>query len=133
MEMFRFATIAALTALISVPALASEIKYRPVNPHFGGSPLNSTHLQFEASSNNQHQNDDQTATTSSISDLVRRSVSLQIANTINAKIFGDSATAEGTDLLGDGGFISWSRDVNDVVTINLTEADGTVTTFQVSD
>lgn len=126
-----------LTSLVTLVALASaasasELRYRPVNPHFGGNPLNSSHLQFEASSNNQHQNDDQLSTQDTISDLVTRSVSFQIANNINEAIFGVGAQATGTSFLGDGSSVSWNR-VGTNVTVTFTGVDGSTTVFVVPD
>jgi curli production assembly/transport component CsgF len=43
----RFRTIAAIIAIgitASAPALASEMVYHPVNPTFGGNPLNGSFL-----------------------------------------------------------------------------------------
>ncbi len=40
--------IAPLAGVASVPALASEIVYHPVNPTFGGNPLNGSALLSQA-------------------------------------------------------------------------------------
>ena len=40
--------IAALVAIASAPAFASEIVYHPVNPNFGGNPLNGSALLSQA-------------------------------------------------------------------------------------
>jgi curli production assembly/transport component CsgF len=40
--------IAALIAIASAPAFASEIVYHPVNPNFGGNPLNGSALLSQA-------------------------------------------------------------------------------------
>lgn len=128
----RFCIYLILCALPASASYASEIKYRPVNPAFGGNPLNTSHLQYEASSNNQHQDDNALSSQDTIADLVRRSVSLQLANNINEAIFGDSALADGNTLLGDGSSISWSR-VGSIVTVTFIGVDGSTTSFQVPD
>ena len=40
--------IASFAVVASVPAVASEIVYHPVNPTFGGNPLNGTPLLSQA-------------------------------------------------------------------------------------
>lgn len=111
---------------------ASEMTYRFKSPSFGGNPNNATYLQYEASSNNQHQDDGSLSTRDSISDLVTRSVSFQIANNINDAIFGTSALATGTSFLGDGSSVSWNR-AGSLVTVTFTGVDGSTTTFVVPD
>lgn len=39
-----FFSAAALAAMPFVPALAGDLVYTPINPSFGGNPLNSAHL-----------------------------------------------------------------------------------------
>lgn len=113
-------------------ASASEIVHTFRSPSFGGNPLNGSYLQYTADANNQHTEEDSFSTEDSISDLVRRSVSFQIANNINSAMFGDDALASGTSFLGDGSSVSWSRS-GSLVTVTFTGIDGTVTTFVVPD
>lgn len=42
--MTRYATVLLLTGMLSAPVSAQELIYRPVNPSFGGNPMNSSHL-----------------------------------------------------------------------------------------
>lgn len=113
-------------------SLASELRYRPTNPSFGGNPLNSAYLQYQASANNQHQNDNTLTTQDTITDLVTRSVSFEIANNINSAIFGEGASPSDSAALGDGSFVSWER-VGSSVTVTFTGVDGSTTTFVVPD
>lgn len=39
-----FLSAALIAALPSMPALAGDLVYTPINPSFGGNPLNSSHL-----------------------------------------------------------------------------------------
>jgi curli production assembly/transport component CsgF len=50
--MKRFALIAA--ALLGAPGQATEIVYTPVNPSFGGNPLNGTVLMNSANAQNEY-------------------------------------------------------------------------------
>ena len=76
--MKRLFFLAAMVALFSGPLVASELVYQPVNPNFGGNPLNGTHLLGNAQSQNKHKDPD--AGTSGFerpSDLERLASSLQ--------------------------------------------------------
>lgn len=46
--------LAVILSLFSSSVIASELRYIPVNPTFGGSPLNSTGLQANASAQNDY-------------------------------------------------------------------------------
>lgn len=48
---------AALAALLGTAAHGTEIVYQPVNPSFGGNPLNSAHLLNLANTQNRYPND----------------------------------------------------------------------------
>ena len=50
-------TVLGLLAL-SVPAVASELVYQPVNPNFGGNPLNGSHLLGNAQAQNSKKDPD---------------------------------------------------------------------------
>lgn len=41
-------------ALVSTTAFASEIVYRPINPSFGGNPMNASMLMSKAQAQNKH-------------------------------------------------------------------------------
>lgn len=55
--MRRLSYPAVLVILIAGAAQATEIVYQPVNPSFGGNPLNSGHLQNLANSQNRFPTD----------------------------------------------------------------------------
>lgn len=52
--MNQTAFLAAILALLALPAGATEIVYTPVNPSFGGNPLNGTTLMNSANSQNKY-------------------------------------------------------------------------------
>lgn len=58
-HMFRragaFAPMAVALALVSGSAVASQLIYTPVNPSFGGNPLNGSYLLNKAQAENNHQ------------------------------------------------------------------------------
>lgn len=49
------APLAIVLALATAPAAASQLIYTPVNPSFGGNPLNGTFLLNKAQAENNHQ------------------------------------------------------------------------------
>jgi curli production assembly/transport component CsgF len=52
MSLVSVHVMASLMALLSFGVVASELRYTPVNPTFGGNPLNASGLQANASSQN---------------------------------------------------------------------------------
>lgn len=42
--MFKFISVSLLAGTLATPVLARDLVFTPVNPSFGGSPLNSQHL-----------------------------------------------------------------------------------------
>ena len=46
--MTRFVAVSLLCGMLSVPAGAQELIYTPINPSFGGNPMNSSHLMSMA-------------------------------------------------------------------------------------
>lgn len=115
------------TILLASSAYASSLTYKPTNPAFGGNPLNSTHLQFQANSNNQHQNDGQVTTRDSVSDLINRAVTFELANRINDELF-NGTDPTGNFLLGDGTSISYVRN-GSTIEVTFIGVDGSSSTF----
>ncbi|EPP27231.1 curli assembly protein CsgF [Vibrio fluvialis] len=52
--------------LLAFPALGSALMYEPVNPTFGGNPLNTTHLFNRAEAINDYEADDDSSSSSSL-------------------------------------------------------------------
>ena len=123
----------AATAIIAfvTSASASEIRYKPINPSFGGDSFNSGHLIGLAQAQNGHEapeepddlleNFERTITSSLIS-----RISFQIAD----QILGEDAQESGQFTLGDT-IINFSRD-GGIVDITLFDGvTGQETTLQV--
>jgi curli production assembly/transport component CsgF len=86
--------LALLCALIAAPALATEIVYRPVNPSFGGDPLNGSYLINSATSQNDF-SDPKASTTSLFggqsslqvfTETLQRSILSRIASAISGSV-----------------------------------------------
>ncbi|RLV60560.1 curli production assembly protein CsgF [Parashewanella curva] len=57
--MNKIKTTAAIIALITTPGLsASELVYEPINPTFGGNPLNGSYFFTKAKAQNNHSEND---------------------------------------------------------------------------
>jgi len=100
---------AALSTLLlaSVPATAADIVFRPINPSFGGSPLNSSHLLAIANAQNNYKppavpaptpvappSAAQVQASQFLSQLQGRLTS-QLASQVNEAIFGDNPQESG--------------------------------------
>lgn len=108
---------AATCAILSLPALASPLVYRPVNPAFGGNPLNSTYLYQGAEIQNEHRESSSSSSLSAtqrLSQTITSSLLNRIAAQISESILGENAQDSGTFNLGDA-------------TIDFVRGDGTVT------
>lgn len=150
MILTRLVLIAAASgiALAAPPVRAQDLVYRPVNPSFGGNPLNSAHLQALASAQ-------RTATASDADDrnnsggggtggggstggetdvdlfirqLQGRLLSA-LASEVTEAIFGENPQDSGTIRFGDT-TVEFERTA-DAITLRITDGDGTVTVISV--
>ena len=126
-------TVTALLALATFDAQAGNLIYQPVNPAFGGSPLNGNWLQSEATAQNFYQREEQRR--SQIQSALEQNTGRQspgqlfaqqlqsqlyssLANKITSAIFGENAQNSG-NFSFQGTNISFVRIGSDVqVTIN---------------
>lgn len=134
---------AALLLAASPSAFAGNLVYQPVNPAFGGSPLNGGWLQSEAQAQNEHQRKQQrleqlrnaieqersgTSRDLTPGQLFARQLQSQLygslANQITQAIFGENAQQSGTFRF-EGTTINFRRVGPNV---ELTINDGTTTT-----
>ncbi|PLW77732.1 curli assembly protein CsgG [Cohaesibacter celericrescens] len=130
--------------LFTGPALSAELTYTPVNPSFGGNPLNSSHLISTANAqrtatasdaNSSISGSSSSSSSSSTSaDLFVRQLEGRLlsalASQVTEAIFGDNPQDSGTVTFGDTE-ISFNRGV-DSITLSITDfTDGTVTNIEV--
>lgn len=106
--------------LFCVPS-AAEITYRPVNPSFGGNPLNSNHLQGLATAQKTFKetsdSSKQSPTERFLSMLQSRLYS-SLASQVSEAIFGDDAQPTGTIVFDDQqvSFINTGTEIHITVT-----------------
>lgn len=99
-RLFVLIVIVTFCGLWGYTALATEIIYTPVNPSFGGSPLNSSHLLNSANAQNEFQ-DDELDAIEEFEDQLRRRLLSEISRKITTDTFGDEGLTAGTYTIGD--------------------------------
>src|SRR5262245_5845472 len=95
MKLLRPAMLAA--ALLSAPAIATEIVYRPVNPSFGGDPLNGPNLLNSANAQNNHRDPSLSQPGSAaqtplqqFNDTLQRLILSRVASSVSGNLFSAS-------------------------------------------
>lgn len=131
----------ALACIVATtPALATEMVYQPVNPSFGGSPLNSSHLMATASAQKDatvgHSNLGSgtsgagSSNTNTEADLFVRQLEGRLlsalAGQVTEAIFGDSAHDSGSVTFGSTE-VSFERTTEFIRLVIIDSLDGTVT------
>ena len=100
---------------LAMPVSASPLNYQPVNPSFGGSPLNGNWLQSQATAQNifvrkrqladtvaqqiaqqQHQANNTPSTASNFAAVINARLLAAVADRITNAIFGENAQQSGT-------------------------------------
>ena len=141
------AALAALAVCAGVaPSGASDLVYTPINPSFGGNPLNSSHLlglanaQRDATASDVKKDIDTggtggsgTGTSESDVDLFIRQLQGRLlsalASQVTDAIFGENPQDNGTVRFG-GTTVEFERTI-DAITLRITDQNGTVTVISV--
>ncbi|MDV5168994.1 curli assembly protein CsgF [Photobacterium rosenbergii] len=117
-------------ACFSISAIATELTYRPINPSFGGNPLNSSHLLGIANAINDHKNPDASSILDEQSDLDRLAASLE--SRLISQLLSDVGNGN-TGQLSTDDFLLNIVDNNGELTIQITDKEtGESSTIQVS-
>ncbi|MDY8108307.1 curli assembly protein CsgF [Fulvimarina sp. 2208YS6-2-32] len=145
MRLWRNSYLAALMLLWPSSVQAGDLVYQPINPSFGGNPLNSAHLLGTANAQRQATASD--AVTSSLgsvgtgagagagggtsdADLFVRQLQGRLlsalAGQVTEAIFGDQPQDNGTVRFGDT-TVTFSRGLGEIRLSIVNATDGTVT------
>jgi curli production assembly/transport component CsgF len=112
-------------------ASAQQLVYTPINPAFGGNPLNSTQLEQDAATQNQYKPKSSTANLTQ-SQLFAQDLQSQLlaslANQVSEAIFGPNAATSGTFSFG-GETVTFTRSLTEV-TVTITDPTGSTTVIQ---
>lgn len=127
--MTRSVVFAAVIASAFASVAQADFVYRPVSPTFGGSPLNSSHLQYLAGSQKLHE--ESTPERSSSQQFLRMLESRlysSLATEVTDAIFGENALPSGTIAFSDQkvDFVNTGTEIQLIVT-DLT--NGQITTI----
>lgn len=140
---FKYLAFLSVALVSTGPAMAGDLVYTPINPSFGGSPLNSAHLlsiagaQKNATASDYEKPVERTATSAgagsrsdSDADLFVRQLQGRLlsalASQVTDAIFGDNPQDAGTVQFGDTR-VTFERTLTSIRLRIENSADGTVT------
>lgn len=101
----RATIVAAAFVVWAGPAFAQELVYQPINPSFGGSSFNSSHLLSIATAQNDHTAPGSDSSGTSQAELFARQLQSRLlsglASSVTDAIFGENPQESGTVQFGD--------------------------------
>jgi curli production assembly/transport component CsgF len=106
----RFVAYLSLGCVFAHAASAGELIYTPINPQFGGNPMNASALQYEASAqkpNAPASSQTQQSTEQQFLQMLQSQLYASLANSVASAITGQNAQGSGTITLNTL-TISWS-------------------------
>lgn len=110
---------------VSGSALSSELVYKPINPSFGGSPLNGSFLLGKAQGQNKHKApQSRKSFEEKVSDALERATLSDIVSKYKDTVLGESAVIPNSE---DSTFISGDYQIDilssnsDTITIEVTD------------
>lgn len=123
--------IAALLLLSTAHlANASEMRYTPVNPNFGGFPANGGYLLSNADVQNQHKPDKTNATSGqNFASTITNSLLNRIAFNIADQIYGENAADSGHFVLNDT-LLDFRRENGQIIVNIKNSTTGETTTLE---
>lgn len=121
-----------LSACVLAGAASSgELIYTPVNPAFGGSPLNGSHLLNNANAQNKYEKkEDKQSQAEMFAKQLQSRLYSALAGQITDAIFGENAQESG-QVQFDDQIIAWSQGLDSVIVTITNQSTGAVTTIEV--
>ena len=118
----RLATFAACALIACAGAAhAAEMRYRPVNPSFGGNPNNGNYLLSNAIQQNQYEKPStRNSTSQNFATTITNSLLNRIAFNIADQIYGENAAESGRFVIDDT-LLEFKRENNQII-VNLTNS-----------
>jgi curli production assembly/transport component CsgF len=127
--MIRFVAVVAAYTAVFISMAQADLIYQPVNPTFGGSPLNSAHLQSLATTQKQYEESRPEKTDSEkFLNMLETRLYSALASEVTDAIFGEDALPNGTIAFSDQrvDFVNTGTEIQLLITDLLT---GQVTTI----
>ncbi|KAF0676063.1 curli assembly protein CsgF [Profundibacterium mesophilum] len=87
---------------IAVPLTAQDLTYQPINPSFGGSPLNSSHLQAIASAQRMATARDAPVATDATAGGAEQTEADRFVSQLQSRLFSDLSRQVSEAIFGDG-------------------------------
>jgi curli production assembly/transport component CsgF len=113
------------------PAAAQQLVYTPINPAFGGNPLNSSQLESDAAAQNPFKAKPSTANLTQsqlFAQQLQSELLADLANQVSQAIFGPNAQDSGTFSFG-GESVTFTRSLGEI-TVTITSPTGAQTVIQ---
>lgn len=110
---------------------AQQLVYTPINPAFGGNPLNSSQLEADANAQNEFKPKSTTANLTQaqlFAQQLQSQLLASLANQVSQAIFGPNAQSSGTFSFG-GETVSFVRSLGEI-TVTITDPTGAQTVIQ---
>jgi curli production assembly/transport component CsgF len=124
------AVLAAISAAF-ISIAQADIIYQPVNPSFGGSPLNSSHLQFLANTQKQYEETvEEKRASEQFLDMLESRLYSGLASQVTEAIFGEDALPSGTIAFSDQQ-VSFNNNGTEIHLVITDFTTGQVTTIVV--
>jgi curli production assembly/transport component CsgF len=121
----RLGFVALALAGVACAAWATELVYTPVNPNFGGSPLNGSTLLSQAQAQNKSKDPD--------AESSKQSALQQFNDSLQRAVLGRVASALTSNIVGvDGKLIPGTIETSDF-TINIVDTGGGTLTVTTTD
>ncbi|WP_281556922.1 curli assembly protein CsgF [Thalassomonas sp. RHCl1] len=93
-------SIFLVNLFLVLPALATELVYQPINPSFGGNPMNGSFLLNKAQAQNKHKASmDEKSYADKFQESLERSYINQMVRKITDEAFGETSGAFGEDTI----------------------------------
>ena len=116
---------------MAVTAQAGELIYTPVNPSFGGSPLNGSQLLNNANAQNKYEKKEEKQSQAELfAKQLQSRLYSALAGQITDAIFGENAQESGTVQFDDQ-IIQWSQGLDSVIVTITNQTTGAVTVIEV--
>ena len=137
MKRLEFSRLIAVASLVLVSGLsielcaAEELRYKPVNPNFGGHPLNGNQLLANATAQRQFDppSRDRPSALESFSESIQRTILNKVAQQVTDQILGEDARDSGSFSIGEMN-INFQRE-GDEVLIDVNDGSGGETSIKI--